>query len=208
MNGKWQSSPQAGYKTGAPACTASLLLTRGRGALKAGNGSCSAPSSSPPPILPPIPGTVGTEEKPAGVAAGLWKVNDRQGLAKERVAGRGRAAPRSRSHQPSTQSREGSPLESSSCPWRTEGRVPATAARRLPAAAFRWKLVAPRPRAAAPPAAAVAAISTVCGLTGARDAGKNQALSSLPMAERFGKRAIQWESALFARRGLKGRGKG
>lgn len=70
-------------------------------------------------------------------------------------------------HQPSTQSREGSPLESSSCPWRTEGRVPATAARRLPAAAFRWKLVAPRPRAA-PPAAGAAAISAASRLTGAR----------------------------------------
>lgn len=66
-------------------------------------------------------------------------------------------------HQPSTQSREGSPLESSSCPWRTEGRVPATAARRLPAAAFRWKLVAPQPRGAG-----AAAISAAGSLTGAR----------------------------------------
>uniref|UniRef100_A0A8C3K8Z5 Inner mitochondrial membrane peptidase subunit 1 n=1 Tax=Calidris pygmaea TaxID=425635 RepID=A0A8C3K8Z5_9CHAR len=72
-------------------------------------------------------------------------------------------------HQPSTQSREGSPLESSSCPCRTEGRVPATAASRLPAAAFRWKLVAPRPRAAPPTAGpAAAAISAARGLTGAR----------------------------------------
>uniref|UniRef100_A0A8C4VA93 Inner mitochondrial membrane peptidase subunit 1 n=1 Tax=Falco tinnunculus TaxID=100819 RepID=A0A8C4VA93_FALTI len=103
------------------------------------------------------------------------KVNDRQGSRAGWGDGRGwggGAATRSRvpgpaPHQPSTQSREGSPLESSSCPWRTEGRVPATAARRLPAAAFRWKLVAPRPRAA-PPAAGTAAISAACRLTGAR----------------------------------------
>uniref|UniRef100_A0A8C8AUP3 Inner mitochondrial membrane peptidase subunit 1 n=3 Tax=Telluraves TaxID=3073808 RepID=A0A8C8AUP3_9STRI len=164
---------------GAPARTAVLLLTRGRGGAQGGKRILRCPFLFLPPLrfLPPIPGAVGRKEKPAGAAAGPWKVNDRQGLAKERAAGRqgeGRGGglgssrvPVPAPHQPSTQSREGSPLESSSCPCRTEGRVPATAARRLPAAAFRWKLVAPRPRAA-PPAAEAAAISAGCRLTAAR----------------------------------------
>lgn len=96
--------------------------------------------------------------------------------------------PGSAPHQPSTQSREGSPLESSSCPWRTEGRVPATAARRLLAAALRWKLVAPRPRAAPPAAGAAAAISSVRRLTGAR--GRRE--ESSPFVSTNGRAA--WET--------------
>lgn len=139
----------------------------------------------PPPLSPtaPGPGSCAAQGKAFGSSCGGTGGKCAQGPAKE-GAGGGRV-PGPAPHQPSTQSREGSPLESSSCPWRTEGRVPATAARRLPAAALRWKLVAPRPRAAPPPAAA-AAISAASRLTGPR--GTPGRIKPFPLH--------QWESGV------------
>lgn len=164
MNGKRQSSPRPRKR----AMKQAHLRPPHRGRGRSGRESDPAfplPLPSPRPHPPPNAGNCGEGGKACASSCGLRKVNDSQGPAKERAAGRVGDAPGPAPHQPSTQSREGSPLESSSCPCRTEGRVPTTAARRLPAAAFRWKLVTPRPRAA-PPAAA--AISAARGLTGAR----------------------------------------
>lgn len=167
MSAKWQSSAPlaAGWEAG------SLAYPYSHGAGDSRRETDPAlPLPLPPPHFPPNPWNRGEEGKACGNSCGIAEGKRQAGPSKtegRRAEGGGGSSrvPSPASHQPSTQSREGSPQEISSCPWRTEGRVPATVAKRLPAAAFRWKLVAPRPRAAPP---TTAAISAACRLTEAR----------------------------------------